>query len=338
MVDNEEIEGSMQWKIDINDIRAYHNQMSCGNGKRSPYKHRYQSNYSTKNRNSPSKQQSLSKKKDDDANNIFIVGEQLTAMFGKGDFEKLRILGQFNKGFMICSLNNDADLFILDQHASDEKFNFEVMSKTTILHCQDLMHPIKVTLSVTDALAVNLHREVFRYNGFKVISATEANPDDPQANPNEFHIKSLPYSKNTVFTVDDFNELVQIINEHLDYSKEDTSTTCFRPGVTDRSKKTEEATLMHKEVLRPKRIYSMLANRACRASFMVGHSLNHKQMRKIINNLATLESPWNCPHGRPTLRFLKKLKAPGTEVKEAPKLDNIVLPSRGRTVRSHILK
>lgn len=135
---------------------------------------------------------------------------------------------------------------------------------------------MKVTLSVTDALAVNLHREVFRYNGFKMMSAVEAHPDDKNANPNEFHIKSLPYSKNTVFNLEDFNELVQIINEHLDYSKEDTSTTSFRPGVTDRSKKAEEATLMHKEMLRPKKVYAMLASRACRSSIMVGRDLNQK--------------------------------------------------------------
>ena len=35
-------------------------------------------------------------------------------MFGKGDFHKLCVLGQFNKGFIICSLNQNEDLFILD--------------------------------------------------------------------------------------------------------------------------------------------------------------------------------------------------------------------------------
>jgi DNA mismatch repair ATPase MutL len=35
-------------------------------------------------------------------------------MFDKGDFEKLRVIGQFNKGFIMCTLNNDKDLFILD--------------------------------------------------------------------------------------------------------------------------------------------------------------------------------------------------------------------------------
>ena len=111
--------------------------------------------------------------------------------------------------------------------------------------------------------------------------------------------------------MDDFYELVQIVNEHLDYSKADLSTSSFRVGVTDRSKalgpEVEKGNMMHKEILRPKKVYAMLANRACRSSIMVGRDLDHKTMKKVVTNLTTLESPWNCPHGRPTLRFLKKL-------------------------------
>ena len=113
----------------------------------------------------------------EDAKNILISDDQLSQMFGKGDFCKLNVVGQFNKGFILCTLNQNQDLFILDQHACDEKFNFETFSRTTVLHTQDLINPIRVQLSITDALAVNLHKEVFHFNGFKVKSAAEENPD-----------------------------------------------------------------------------------------------------------------------------------------------------------------
>ncbi len=67
---------------------------------------------------------------------------------------------------------------------------------------------------------------------------------------------------------------------------------------------------MHKEVLRPSKIYQNLASRACRASIMIGMDLDMKTMKKVVNNLSSLESPWNCPHGRPTMRLLKKLENP----------------------------
>ncbi len=37
---------------------------------------------------------------------------------------------------------------------------------------------------------------------------------------------------------------------------------------------------------------------------MIGKTLTHKQMGKIVNHLGELDKPWNCPHGRPTMRHL----------------------------------
>lgn len=76
------------------------------------------------------------------------------------------MIGQFNKGFILCTLKDD--IFIIDQHACDEKYNFEKLSRTTEIHTQDLMSPIIVNLGVTEALALSLNLEVFKINGFKV--------------------------------------------------------------------------------------------------------------------------------------------------------------------------
>ena len=75
-------------------------------------------------------------------------------MFSKEDFQNLEVIGQFNNGFILAILRQKGDLFILDQHASDEKFNFEMLSKTTKIHAQDLVCPIQVDLSITDAIVV----------------------------------------------------------------------------------------------------------------------------------------------------------------------------------------
>lgn len=57
-------------------------------------------------------------------------------------------------------------------------------------------------------------------------------------------------------------------------------------------------------MLRPTKVRAMLAMRACRGSIMIGTALNHGQMRRIVQRLADLEAPWNCPHGRPTMRHV----------------------------------
>jgi DNA mismatch repair ATPase MutL len=62
----------------------------------------------------------------------------LDRVIQKSDFEKMQVIGQFNLGFIIAALN-DADLFIVDQHASDEKFNFETLQQTTQIKGQKLI-------------------------------------------------------------------------------------------------------------------------------------------------------------------------------------------------------
>ena len=37
---------------------------------------------------------------------------------------------------------------------------------------------------------------------------------------------------------------------------------------------------------------------------MVGKKLTHKQMEKVVRHMGELDKPWNCPHGRPTMRHL----------------------------------
>jgi DNA mismatch repair protein PMS2 len=52
-------------------------------------------------------------------------------------FAKMEILGQFNLGFIVTRLG--PDLFIIDQHATDEKYNFEMLQLNTVLQNQRLV-------------------------------------------------------------------------------------------------------------------------------------------------------------------------------------------------------
>jgi DNA mismatch repair ATPase MutL len=66
---------------------------------------------------------------------------ELERVFRKQDFRRMRIHGQFNLGFILATV--DRDLFIVDQHAADEKFNFERLRATTVLNqCASLPCPI----------------------------------------------------------------------------------------------------------------------------------------------------------------------------------------------------
>ena len=56
----------------------------------------------------------------------------------------------------------------------------------------------------------------------------------------------------------------------------------------------------------PKAI-AMFANRACRGSIMIGTALNQTEMEMIVQRLTDVDQPWNCPHGRPTIRHAADL-------------------------------
>lgn len=55
-----------------------------------------------------------------------VAEETLRRVIRKSDFLKMEVLGQFNLGFIIARLGSD--LFIVDQHATDEKYRYDQSS------------------------------------------------------------------------------------------------------------------------------------------------------------------------------------------------------------------
>mmetsp|Transcript_6820 Transcript_6820/g.4039 ORF Transcript_6820/g.4039 Transcript_6820/m.4039 type:complete len:129 (-) Transcript_6820:86-472(-) len=60
-------------------------------------------------------------------------------------------------------------------------------------------------------------------------------------------------------------------------------------------------------IIRLPKAVAMFASRACRRSIMIGDHLSQKQMEDIITKLRNADQPWNCPHGRPTIRHITDL-------------------------------
>ncbi|EFJ28941.1 hypothetical protein SELMODRAFT_171139 [Selaginella moellendorffii] len=205
------------------------------------------------------------------------LGEECGGLLSEAPLLKkcAKILGQFNLGFIIARL--DSDLFIIDQHASDEKYNFERLSKSTVLNRQPLLRPMPLHLSSAEEITISTHMEVFRQNGFDFTEQEDAPPGQ------RILLSAVPFSKNVTFGVSDVQELVSLLSE--DYGSSSS------------------------HLVQPSRVRSMLASRACRSSIMIGDALSKKEMEKVVRHLADLDAPWNCPHGRPTMRHLYDLNA-----------------------------
>ncbi|CAI5521474.1 unnamed protein product, partial [Closterium sp. Naga37s-1] len=131
------------------------------------------------------------------------AARELERRFDKRDFASMAVIGQFNLGFIIGRLGSD--LFIVDQHASDEKFNFERLMRCTLLNRQPLLVPQRLDFSPTEEVIVSAHMPTFRSNGFH-FSVDESAPSGRR-----FCLSAVPFSKNIVFGASDVCELISML-------------------------------------------------------------------------------------------------------------------------------
>ncbi|XP_028286654.1 mismatch repair endonuclease PMS2 [Parambassis ranga] len=195
--------------------------------------------------------------------------EELKKEISKEMFKEMEIIGQFNLGFIITKLHSD--IFMIDQHATDEKYNFEMLQQHTMLQGQKLIVPQKLHLTAVSENVLIENIEIFRKNGFEFLIDEEAQVME------RVKLVSLPTSKNWTFGPADIEELIFMLSDS--------------PGV----------------MCRPSRVRQMFASRACRKSVMIGTALSVSEMKKLVAHMGEIEHPWNCPHGRPTMRHLANL-------------------------------
>ena len=77
---------------------------------------------------------------------------ELERVFQKSDFARMSVIGQFNLGFIIAQLGGE--LFIIDQHAADEKYNFERLQQVTRLNKQPMLQPQRLELTPAEAVTL----------------------------------------------------------------------------------------------------------------------------------------------------------------------------------------
>nr|XP_026259957.1 mismatch repair endonuclease PMS2 [Urocitellus parryii] len=195
--------------------------------------------------------------------------DELRKEISKTMFAEMEVLGQFNLGFIITKLKED--IFLVDQHAADEKYNFEMLQQHTVFQAQRLIAPQSLNLTAVNEAVLIENLEIFRKNGFDFVIDEDA-PVTERAK-----LISLPTSKNWTFGPQDIDELIFMLSDS--------------PGV----------------MCRPSRVRQMFASRACRKSVMIGTALNTSEMKKLITHMGEMDHPWNCPHGRPTMRHIANL-------------------------------
>jgi DNA mismatch repair protein PMS2 len=218
---------------------------------------------------------------------------RLSLTVSKSDFGQMDIIGQFNLGFILAvrppsETVKSSDLFIVDQHAADEKYNFERFTDTLTLEPQRLAQPKQLELTAIEEEIVLTHTNALTANGFIIETDTSGASDVGL----RCKLLTLPTSKDVTFDLSDLEELLHLLSDHSG-------------GV----------------IPRPTKVRKILAMRACRSSIMVGKPLKENQMLKVVRNLGEMDKPWNCPHGRPTMRHLADLSTWGFDDTDVAETD-----------------
>ncbi|KAL8977457.1 MAG: hypothetical protein Q9177_006632 [Variospora cf. flavescens] len=100
-------------------------------------------------------------------------------------------------------------------------------------------------------------------------------------------------SREVTFDLSDLEELIALLG--------DSPTSTSTPATAS-----ESTTSRH--IPRPSKIRKLFAMRACRSSVMIGKTLQTRQMEKLVRHMGEIDKPWNCPHGRPTMRHVIGLR------------------------------
>ena len=258
--------------------------------------------------------------------------------FDKSCFSKMRVVGQFNLGFIIAALKTSGDaadggdsglqLFIVDQHASDEKFRFEGLNRESKIDRQPLVSKHRLQLTPAQEQLAESHFDVFRMNGF------ELGRDEDRPPGRRLHLATLPTCQGMVFGERDVHDLLYTLEEtEADQSRPSQRDASGGGGLLDLAG--HRALWSSTAVPRPAKVWQLLACRACRGAIMIGKALRVADMEKILSNLGGLRQPWNCPHGRPTMRHLVSTAVARKVAPRAPPLGPLVLAADGAPLVQH---
>jgi DNA mismatch repair protein MutL len=208
--------------------------------------------------------------KEDESTDINDKNEQLTLFDDKfiseESIKKHRIIGQLFNTYWLIEFENK--LFIVDQHAAHEKVNYERLIKKlrNNENCSQNIYP-PIVVSLSNAEA----QYVTKYNeNFLNVGFTIE------------HFGGLDYTISTVPMELLSQNPADYFHEMLDELMEGKN-----------SKETETVNLK-------------IATMACKASVKGNMHLSVFEADKLISELLTLENPYNCPHGRPTIISFSK--------------------------------
>lgn len=167
------------------------------------------------------------------------------------------VIGQIHKTYIVCETKEG--LSVYDQHATEERINYEkIIKKSDDVRQQNLLEPKTIELSAKEMKIVSERIEDIQEIGFGI----------EIFGSNTIIVRTLPCILGKLIDVE---IIYDIIN-------------------TFETKKNSTLVELKDE---------MAATMACRASIKAGDILTRTEMTQLIREYKKCDLPYTCPHGRP---------------------------------------
>lgn len=193
--------------------------------------------------------------------------EKILSPQARGEYQ---ILGQIFDTYWLVAFKDK--LFFVDQHAAHEKVKYERLIRqyqAKQITSQNINPPVIVSLTGREETLVKEYQEHFKELGFELEAF----------GGNEYALRSVPTD---LYGCDE----KQLFEEILDELSEN-------PGKAAKGNS-------------PQVVVQKLASMACKAAVKGNMRMTPTEMEALIDELLTLENPYNCPHGRPTIFSMSK--------------------------------
>ena len=181
--------------------------------------------------------------------------------------KEIKIIGQVFSTYWI--LQYEDKMYLVDQHAAHEKVLYEQFMKELEKKepmTQLLQPPVILTLSMAQQQAVEENGDVFEKLGYQI---------EPFGG-REYAVSGVPAHLPSVGTQ-------ELLLEVIDGLAEDAGRTST-----------------------PEILLEKVASMSCKAAVKGNSRLPAMQMHELLKQLMTLENPYHCPHGRPTMISMTK--------------------------------
>ena len=175
---------------------------------------------------------------------------------------RYRIIGQVFDTYWLIQFEDK--LFIIDQHAAHEKVKYERLMKQfheKSVVSQRLMPPIIVSLTGQEESILHTYEDAFAQLGFEIEAF----------GGNEYALRSVPVD---LYGCSERELFLAVLDE---LSQETGNRGSFQV------------------------IEEKIASMSCKAAVKGNNRLSFQEAEKLIDELLTLDNPYNCPHGRPTI-------------------------------------